>query len=84
MIDYELTSRARKDIEKLSPEVAERIIKKLDYFVSMSNPLAYADHLNNYELGSYRFRIGDYRAVFDVEADKIVILKIGHRREIYK
>lgn len=84
MIDYEFTSKGRKDIKKLSPEIAERIIKKLDYFVSTSNPLSYADHLTNYEIGNYRFRIGDYRVIFDIYEDKIVILKIGHRREIYK
>mgnify|MGYP003395175849 CR=1 FL=1 len=84
MILYEFTSKARKDIKKLSPEIAERIIKKLDYFVSMANPLGYADHLTNYEIGNYRFRIGDYRVIFDIYEDKIVILKIGHRREIYR
>lgn len=84
MINYEFTSKARKEIKKLSPEIAERIIKKLDYFVSMVNPLSYADHLTNYEIGNYRFRIGDYRVIFDIYEDKIVILKVGHRREIYK
>lgn len=84
MINYEFTSKARKEIKKLSPEIAERIIKKLDYFVSTANPLSYADHLTNYEIGNYRFRIGDYRVIFDIYEDKIVILKLGHRREIYK
>lgn len=84
MADYEFNSRARKDIKNLPSEIAERIIKKLDYFISTPNPLVYADHLTNYEIGSYRFRIGDYRVIFDIDGDKIVILKIGHRREIYK
>lgn len=84
MIDYDFSSRARKDIKRLSPEIAARILKKLDYFVSTADPLEYADHLTNFEIGSYRFRIGDYRVIFDVDGDKIVILKVGHRREIYK
>lgn len=84
MFDYEFNSRARKDIKRLSPEIAERIVKKLDYFVSTANPLEHADHLTNFEIGSYRFRIGDYRVIFDVDGDKIVILKVGHRREIYR
>lgn len=83
-MDYQLKSKARKDIKKLSPEVAKRIIKKLDYFVSLANPLDFAESLINFEIGQYRFRIGDYRIIFDVEEDKIIILKIGHRREIYK
>ncbi|MDZ4853875.1 MAG: type II toxin-antitoxin system RelE/ParE family toxin [Nitrospirota bacterium] len=36
------------------------------------------------ELGSYRFRIGDYRVVFDIEGDEIVVLRVGHRRDIYR
>ena len=33
----------------------------------------------------YRFRVGDYRVIFDMEKDKLVILilKIGHRKNIY-
>lgn len=83
-MDYEFSSQARKDIKKLSPEIAERIIRKLDYFASTSNPLEFAESLVNFELGQYRFRVGDYRIAFDVEGDKLVILKVGHRREIYK
>ena len=33
---------------------------------------------------SYRFRIGDYRVICDIEGDEIVILRIGHRRDIYR
>ena len=83
-MDYEFSSRARKDIKKLSPEIAKRIIKKLDYFVSAPNPLEFAESLINIEIGQYRFRVGDYRITFDVEGEKIVILKVGHRREIYR
>jgi mRNA interferase RelE/StbE len=35
-------------------------------------------------LGPYRFRIGDYRVIFDLVDDEIVVLRVGHRREIYK
>ena len=43
-----------------------------------------ADHLINFELGQYRFRIGDYRVIFDKEEEKLIILTLGHRIEIYK
>jgi len=29
-------------------------------------------------------RIGDYRVIFDVEGDELVVLRVGHRREIYR
>jgi mRNA interferase RelE/StbE len=32
----------------------------------------------------YRLRMGDYRILFDVEDDTIVIQKIGHRKDIYE
>lgn len=35
-------------------------------------------------LGSYRFRIGDYRVIFDIEGDEIIVLRVGHRKEIYR
>ena len=48
------------------------------------DPLAHAEPLKQSDLGSYRFRIGDYRVVFDLEGSEIVVLRVGHRREIYK
>jgi len=36
------------------------------------------------KIGTYRFRMGDYRVIFDTEDENIVILRIGHRRSIYK
>ena len=33
---------------------------------------------------SYRFRIGDYRVVFDIDDNNVVILRIGHRKSIGK
>lgn len=48
------------------------------------DPLRYAKKLTDPELGSYRFRIGDYRVVFDLIGEDIVILRVGHRSQIYK
>jgi len=41
-------------------------------------------NLTDDRLGSYRFRIGDYRVIFDIEGDEIVVLRVGHRKDIYK
>ncbi len=48
------------------------------------DPLSYAVKLKDSRLGTYRFRIGDYRVIFDIEDDEIVILRVGHRRDIYR
>ena len=81
---YELvyTNRAIKDIQKLDPEIKKRIGKALLRYEE--NPLNYGEKLIDPKLGTYRFRIGDYRVIFDIEGKDIVVLRVGHRRDIYK
>jgi len=76
------TEQAVCDIEDLDTNIRKRIASKLKKFARA--PFTYAKKLTRHEIGSYRFRIGDYRAIFDVDGDKIVILRIGHRDKIYK
>ena len=76
------THRAIKDIDTLDTSVKQRIGKTLQRYES--NPLAHAEPLKQSELGSYRFRIGDYRVVFDLAGPEIIVLRVGHRRDIYK
>ena len=76
------THRAVKDVKRLNKNVKKRIAATLLRF--KKDPFCYAEKLTNPVLGTYRFRIGDYRVIFDVVADEIVILRIGHRRDIYK
>ena len=76
------THRAVRDIEKLDSQIKERIGKTLLRYER--DPLQYAEKLTQSAIGSYRFRIGDYRVVFDLDGEEIVVLRVGHRREIYK
>ena len=76
------TWRAAKDIKKLDPSTKDKIgnaILKLQH-----NPIEYSEKLTDPKIGTYRFRTGDYRVIFDIEEKDIVILMVGHRREIYK
>ena len=84
MYRIKVTEPSVGQLQKLTPDIQRRIIKKLEFFVSNDNPLSYAEHLTNFKLGHYRFRIGDYRVIIDVVEDKIIVLAVGHRREIYK
>lgn len=76
------TKTAFDDIKKLDSVVKKRIKKKLEEY--SKNPHSFAKKLINSSIGTYRWRIGNFRVVFDIDQDKIVILKIAHRREIYK
>ena len=48
------------------------------------NPYSDVEKLTSPELGTFRYRIGNYRVIFDIEENDIVVLRVGHRREIYR
>jgi len=85
---FEITDDAQNDLDDLPQLTAERIVKKLKFFSKAPDPFKFADTLTDSEIGGYRFRIGEYRASFDVEYTKgaviLNILRIKHRREIYR
>ncbi|MBU4286947.1 MAG: type II toxin-antitoxin system RelE/ParE family toxin [Proteobacteria bacterium] len=76
------THRASRDIRGLGENVKKRIGKALKRYEE--KPLKYASKLTDPALGTYRFRIGDYRVIFDMEAEEIVVLRVGHRKDIYR
>lgn len=84
MYTYEFKPSAFKKLSRLPKNIQDRIIKKLDYFVNISDPLFYAHRLINHELGEYRFRIGNYRVIFDVIDQTLIILDVDHRKDIYR
>jgi mRNA interferase RelE/StbE len=75
---------ACKDIDKLDKLTKQRIAKKLEYFLGQDNTLSFAKQLIDSKLGTYRFRVGHYRVVFDIEGDTIEVLAIKHRKDVYK
>jgi len=76
------TRRAEKDIKKLDPSIKSHIGKAI--LKLQDNPSHLSEKLIDPKIGTYRFRIGDYRVIFDIEGNDIVILRVGHRKEIYK
>lgn len=81
---YTFKGKSSDEFSKLPKDIQLHIMNKLKFFMSTPNPLRFAEHLNNFKLGEYRFRIGDYRVSFDVEKDTAKILKVGHRKDMYK
>ena len=76
------TQRAARDIKGLDPKTKQRIGNTILRYTD--DPLGYAEKITDSRLGSYRFRIGDYRVVFDLHGNEIIILRVGHRRDIYR
>jgi mRNA interferase RelE/StbE len=82
MFKVVITDRALKDIDNLTQDVKKRIASKLKEY--SNDPLNYSRKLTDPKIGTYRFRIGDYRVIFDIEDETIIVLRIGHRKDIYK
>ena len=76
------TQRAVKDIQSLEEKIKQRIGKTLLRY--SEDALKYARKLSDPRLGTYRFRVGEYRVIFDLEGNDVVILRVGHRKEIYR
>lgn len=83
---YYFKPTAFRDLRKLPKIIQKRIIQKLDFYCREDNPLVFAEVIKDKTLGEFRFRIGDYRVIVDCDHKNgmIVILTIGHRKDIYK
>ena len=82
----EFTQRALKDLKKLDCSTASLILgwirKNLE---GCENPRVHGKGLSANRIGQWRYRVGDYRLIAEIEDNKIriLILNIGHRRDIY-
>ena len=84
----EFQEKPLKQLEKLGKTNATRIISFLTDRIALDdNPRRTGQALQGSELGNYwRYRVGDYRILCDVQDHKLVVLviEIGHRREVYR
>lgn len=86
MAKYKLRYKkpAVKDIKALLVQIQRRLASKLEFFVSQDDPLSFAEPLTKPADAQYRYRLGDYRILFDVENDSLIVLRAQHRREVYR
>jgi mRNA interferase RelE/StbE len=81
-IEY-LDSVVREDIPSLSV-AAQRLVRKAIAAKLGSNPIEFGKPLRYSFMGARRLRVGDYRVIYRIEPpDVVLIVKIGHRREVY-
>lgn len=81
MFQIELTDTARGFFNKIHKKAAELILNKI--YSIRDNPFRFLKRLQGEKL--WRLRIMDYRAIVDVivSMNKIIVLRIGHRKNIY-
>jgi len=83
----ELSALAQKNLEKLDPQVARRILIFLNERIApIDNPRDIGEALKGSRLGEFwKYRVGDYRIICRIEDDvlSVLVVKIGHRSKIY-
>lgn len=79
---------AIKELAKLDKQIARRITAFLRERVAvLDDPRSIGEALKGSKLGDlWKYRVGDYRIISNIEdgALRIVIVKIGNRREVYR
>ena len=79
-----ISRNASKDISKLDQLVKKKIKESIETKL-LVDPILYSLKLQNFEVnGARRLRVGNYRIIFYLDKDVIVILKVGHPPDIYK
>jgi mRNA interferase RelE/StbE len=76
----EYGSTALSDLASLGEKVRTQVLRKIERLKSGLH--GNIKHLRRADV-AYRLRTGDYRILFDVEGDVIVIRRIGHRKNVY-
>ena len=82
-IEYD--AEARKQLRKLGKVPATRILKGLEQIAALDDPKLRGKALTGNYKGYWRYRFGDFRVIARIEDAVlvIVVVTVGHRREVY-
>jgi len=84
----EFDPSAEKELDKLDPQQAKRILKFLfDRVANLDDPRSIGEALKGSRFNTlWKYRVGDYRIITSIEDTiaKILVVKIGDRKEVYR
>jgi mRNA interferase RelE/StbE len=71
-----------RDLKKLNKKEAQRILDQIE--LSLSRHPETIPELKGKFAGLRKMRLGDYRVIFAILEDEVLVLRIGHRKEVYR
>lgn len=84
----ELAASVDRDLCKLDPQHRRRILRFLRTRVAtLDDPRSIGEALHGSLLGEFwKYRVGDYRLICKIEDDRllVLVLRVGHRKKIYR
>ena len=75
VVEDDIPSISKPDKLKIKKAVEEKLV---------NDPVRFGKPLQYSLKGCRRLRVGDYRIIYIIEKDVVLIVKIGHRKEVYK
>jgi mRNA interferase RelE/StbE len=82
----EIEKRAEKELAKIDKQQGKRIVAAIRAITAHENPRDRGIAMTGEWAGHWRYRVGDYRVVARIEDGRmvIVVVAVGHRREVYR
>jgi mRNA interferase RelE/StbE len=83
----EINRSAEKQIQKLNHTAQESIVRFLRERVQAAdNPRQWGKPLHGDKGGLWRYRVGDYRLICDIQDERVTVLvvSVGHRKDVYR
>ena len=83
----EITRTAEKQITKLHRQAQQAIVRFLrERLAGADNPRQWGRPLRGEKRGLWRYRVGDYRLICDIQDERItvMVLQVGHRKHVYR
>jgi len=73
-VERDLTKLSKSEARRVLNQIEEELSRKADKYPVLKGQFA----------GLRKYRVGDYRVIYAILGDEVVVLRIGHRKEVYK
>lgn len=86
MWQIEYAEKAARELLKIDRQAAKRIKKYLDERIATDeDPRRFGEALAENLAGLWKYRIGDYRVIVEIQDERVVVLvlRLGHRSKVY-
>ena len=80
------TPEAQRDILRLDRTVQDRILNRIEWIGENAELVRHQAMKGDEGRGCFKYRAGDYQIIYqlDQSVPKMIVLKVGHRREVYE
>lgn len=83
-VTFRFTKTAEKAFSKFDPKIRESLAESLKELKNPSLLDANSKTVSNLLPATHRFRIGNYRFLYERNGDEVLVLKVGHRKDVYQ